>query len=87
MQINDVKRNVENLWSEASASWQDDMSKKYKIAVIDQMEIIDIRFRELTIPLFVLVGFNHIEFFFPESDQGSVDTEHIGYFSDRIIQF
>ena len=38
MQINDVKRNVENLWSEASASWQDDMSKKYKIAVIDQME-------------------------------------------------
>ena len=38
MQINDVKRNVENLWSEASAPWQDDMSKKYKIAVIDQME-------------------------------------------------
>lgn len=38
MQINDVKRNVENLWSEASASWQDDMSKKYKIAMIDQME-------------------------------------------------
>lgn len=38
MQINDVKRNVENLWSEASASWQDDMSKKYKTAVIDQME-------------------------------------------------
>ena len=38
MQINDVKRNVENLWSDASASWQDDMSKKYKIAMIDQME-------------------------------------------------
>ena len=38
MQINDVKRNVEDLWSDASASWQDDMSKKYKIAMIDQME-------------------------------------------------
>lgn len=38
MQINDVKRNVENLWSDASASWQDDMSKKYKAAMIDQME-------------------------------------------------
>ena len=38
MQINDVKRNVENLWSEASVSWQDDMSKKFKTAMIDQME-------------------------------------------------
>lgn len=38
MQINDVKRNVENLWSDASASWRDDMSKKYKTAMIDQME-------------------------------------------------
>lgn len=38
MQINDVKRNVEDLWSDASASWQDDMSKKYKTAMIDQME-------------------------------------------------
>lgn len=38
MRINDVKRNVENLWSDASASWQDDMSKKYKTAMIDQME-------------------------------------------------
>lgn len=38
MQINDIKRNVENLWSDASASWQDDMSKKYKTAMIDQLE-------------------------------------------------
>ena len=38
MQINDVKRNVENLWLDASASWQDDMSKKYRAAVIEQME-------------------------------------------------
>ncbi len=38
MQINDIKRNVENLWSDVSASWQDDMSKKYKTAMIDQME-------------------------------------------------
>lgn len=38
MQIGDVKKNVENLWSDASASWQDDMSKKYKTAMIDQME-------------------------------------------------
>lgn len=38
MQINDIKRNVENLWSDASASWQDDMSKKYKTAMIVQLE-------------------------------------------------
>lgn len=38
MQIDDVKRNVENLWSDASASWQDDMSKKYRTAMINQME-------------------------------------------------
>ena len=38
MQINDVKRNVENLWSDVSTSWQDDMSKKYKTVMIDQME-------------------------------------------------
>lgn len=38
MQINDVKRNVENLWLDASVSWQDDMSKKYRAAVIEQME-------------------------------------------------
>lgn len=38
MQINDVKRNLENLWSDASASWQDDVSTKYKTAMIDQME-------------------------------------------------
>lgn len=38
MQINDIKRNVENLWSDVSASWQDDMSKKYKTVMIDQME-------------------------------------------------
>lgn len=38
MQINDIKRNVENLWSDASASWQDEMSKKYKAAMIDQLE-------------------------------------------------
>lgn len=38
MRINDIKRNVENLWSDASASWQDDMSKKYKTAMIDQLE-------------------------------------------------
>lgn len=38
MQIEDVKKNVENLWSDASASWQDDMSKKYRAAIIDQME-------------------------------------------------
>lgn len=38
MQINDVKRNVENLWLDASVFWQDDMSKKYRAAVIEQME-------------------------------------------------
>lgn len=38
MQINDVKRNIEDLWSDASVSWQDDMSKKYRVAMIDQME-------------------------------------------------
>ena len=38
MQINDVKKNVEDLWSDTAASWQDDMSKKYKTAMIDYME-------------------------------------------------
>lgn len=38
MQINDVKRNVENQWLDASVFWQDDMSKKYRAAVIEQME-------------------------------------------------
>lgn len=40
MQINDVKGNVENLWADASTSWKDDMSKKYKTAMINQMEKI-----------------------------------------------
>lgn len=40
MQINDVKRNVENLWSDTSTSWQDEMSGKYKTTVIDKMENI-----------------------------------------------
>lgn len=38
MQISDIRRNVVELWSDASVSWQDDMSKKYKAAMIDQME-------------------------------------------------
>ena len=53
--------------------------------MVDQVEIIDIRFGELTVPFFVFVGVDHVEFFFPEPDQGSVDTEHLGDFSDRII--
>lgn len=40
MQINDVKNSVENLWSDVSASWQDDIAKKYKTAMIDPMENI-----------------------------------------------
>ena len=38
MQINDIKRNIESLWLDASVSWQDDVSKKYKTAIIDQLE-------------------------------------------------
>jgi flagellar hook-associated protein FlgK len=40
MQIIDVKSNVDDLWDDASSSWQDAMSKKYKAAVIDQMETL-----------------------------------------------
>lgn len=40
MQINDVKKNVMDLWSDTSVSWKDDMSRKYKAAMIDQIENI-----------------------------------------------
>lgn len=40
VQIGDVRKNVVELWADASASWQDDLSKKYKAAMIDQMEDI-----------------------------------------------
>ena len=38
MYIKDVKRNIEDLWSDTSVSWKDPMSEKYKAAIIDQME-------------------------------------------------
>ncbi len=38
MRINDVKRNIDELWDDAAASWQDEMSKKYKGAMLKQME-------------------------------------------------
>lgn len=42
MQMSDIRRNIVGLWSDTAASWQDDMSKKYRIALIDQMgELLD----------------------------------------------
>ena len=31
MQMSDIRRNIVGLWSDTAASWQDDMSKKYRI--------------------------------------------------------
>lgn len=42
MQISEIRANIVGLWSDTAASWQDDMSKKYKVVLIDQMgELLD----------------------------------------------
>ena len=40
MQINDIRNTVDNLWIDTSASWQDEMAKKYKAAVIDELDTL-----------------------------------------------
>ena len=38
MQIDDVRRNVDSLWADTATSWQDEMSKKYKVVMIDEID-------------------------------------------------
>lgn len=40
MQMNGVKRTVEELWANTESTWKDDVSIKYKNAVVDEMEEI-----------------------------------------------
>lgn len=37
MQINGVKKTVEELWANTESTWKDDVSKKYKNAVVNEM--------------------------------------------------
>lgn len=36
--MDDVRRNMYGLWNDAAAFWQDEMSKKYKTAMIDEID-------------------------------------------------
>lgn len=38
MEIDDIRQNIDNAWVEAIPFWKDNMSKKYKIAVIDELD-------------------------------------------------
>lgn len=40
MQINDIRNTVDDLWIDTSASWQDEMAKKYETAVIDELDTL-----------------------------------------------
>lgn len=37
MQFEDIKENVNHLWDQTAITWQDDVSKRYKSAVIDEI--------------------------------------------------
>ena len=55
--------------------------------VVDEVEVVDVRFGELAVAFFVLVGFDDVEFFFPKADEGGVYPEHVGDFADGVIYF
>lgn len=40
MQIKDIQNSIANSWDEVKTSWQDDMSKKYKTALLDNLDTL-----------------------------------------------
>ena len=46
MQIKDVSNNVDLLWDELSQSWQDNMSKKYQISVLESLNSLLLSMQE-----------------------------------------
>lgn len=38
MRIEDVRRQVDQLWEETAVFWKDEIAEKYKTAVIDELE-------------------------------------------------
>lgn len=55
--------------------------------VVDEVEVVDVRFCELAVAFFVLVGFDDVELFFPKTDEGGVYSEHLGDFADGVVYF
>lgn len=38
MQIDDIRKCVDNVWTETEATWKDDMSKKYRNVIVDKID-------------------------------------------------
>ena len=55
--------------------------------VEDEVEVVDVLAGEESVSFFVFVGFDDVEFFFPEADEGGVDAEHFRHFADRVVEF